>query len=256
MRANRLFFEFQVVYVFADKESCHIRGFVPGGFAGHRVEDEGTVDTEVVEGDVADGVGVVITGDDGEGSVGAGIADIIELDVLDPLAGGCIVFFVIHYPKIDELPLPEVFDADVVEMDVSDQVAVTGVEAHTALVVYLVFLLVEDVYVFEAECLEGIGMSGVAVGAHEDRMGDVGPEGGMPDGNVPGVTIIIPAMAIDGDAVVRIAHEDVVDQDVAGTEDVDAVVISSGAKGFEVADPDVLAGADEDIFGSHWSARL
>src|SRR6185437_2390442 len=236
--------------MFPDKESRHIRGFVPGGFAGHRIGDQDTVDAEVAESDVADGVSFVIAGNNREGSVGAGIADIVKEDVLDPLAGGCIVFFVIHYPKIDKLTLPEVFDADVVEMYVADQIAVAGVEAHTALVVDLVFLLVEDVYVFEAECFKGVGLCGVAVGAHEDGMGDIGPEGGMPDGNVAGVTIIIPAMAIDGDAIVRIAHIDVVDQDVPGAKDVDAVVIAPCAKGFEVADLYVLAGADEDGVGA------
>src|SRR5690349_1792257 len=72
-------------------------------------------------------------------------------------------------------------------------------------------------------------------------MGHIGPKGGMADGDVTGIAVVLPTMAIDGDAIIGIAHEDAVDAYILTTEDVDAVVIAPGADGFEVFDMDLLA---------------
>ena len=71
----------------------------------------------------------------------------------------------------------------------------------------------------------------------------------MTDSDISGISIIVPAVAIDGDAVIGIAHKDPVDMDIFGAEDVDAVVVAAGAEGFDVADPDIMARAHENGIG-------
>ena len=48
-----LFAECHIFYMFADENPCHIACFVPCRFAGHVVEDNRTVDAEVLEADVS-----------------------------------------------------------------------------------------------------------------------------------------------------------------------------------------------------------
>jgi hypothetical protein len=49
--------------------------------------------------------------------------------------------------RVAILTLPKVFEADIFETDIPDQVIISGIKAHASLVIQLGFLVIEDIQV-------------------------------------------------------------------------------------------------------------
>lgn len=113
--------------MFPYKKACHIGSFIPAWFARHMIGDKLPIDGQTLEGDIPDGTGLVITGDNGHRSMAACVGNILKEDIFNAFARGRIIFPVIHDPEVDQLSLPEILYPDVLEPDIADQVAVAGI---------------------------------------------------------------------------------------------------------------------------------
>ncbi|MES4907727.1 MULTISPECIES: hypothetical protein [unclassified Streptomyces] len=109
--------------------------------------------------------------------VGAGVGEVLDVDVLDAAPGCLIPLRVEGDPHVDQLAPPDVLDVEVVDLDVPDEVAVAGVDGDAALVEHLRFAVVEDV--------DAVAPALLAEGA-QIADGDVLGLGDR-DGAVPGV---------------------------------------------------------------------
>ena len=168
--------------MFADKDTSHIAGLVPFGFAGHVIADFLTVDHKIFECYVGYFATVVVARDYRELAVAAVICDVFEENAGYRLARGRTIFLVEENADVDQLPLTEVFNAYVVESDVAHYIVVAAAYTEATLIVELLFLLVEDVDVAVYDicyCIRG----GVrpdfccrAMKTDHDRMGHIGPK--------------------------------------------------------------------------------
>ena len=154
----------------AHEEQGHIAGFIPRRFTRHVVRNHPSVDFEVLEDYILDVARVIITGDHGEVGVRAVICDVFEQDVFDPSAGRSVVLSIEHNAQIYQLPFAKIFDADVLEPDVANQVAVARIEAHATLIVDLRFMVVEDIEIDELQSVKSIGVLGIPMRAYKDGM--------------------------------------------------------------------------------------
>jgi len=197
--------------VLADEDARHVGGLVPAGLF-HVIGDVRAIDDEILESDILDGAAVIIADDLRDLGVRAGVRDIAKGDILDAATGRGIVLAIEEDAEIEDLALPDVLDADIVEEDIADEIAVPRIESETALVIELRLRLIENVQVAEGEILDGLGLLGIAMRADEDGMGDIGPEGGVPHGDVFCAAAIAATRGVDSDAVIRVAIEDAIDR--------------------------------------------
>ena len=129
----------------SDIEPRQIGCLIPGRLAGHRIEDELIIDTQVSKNDIAHRSAVVVPGNDRKPGMAPMVSNVFEKNILDPLPRSRIVFFIVHDTEIHKLPLPKILHPDVFKANLPDQVAVAGIETHAPLVVDLVLLLIEDI---------------------------------------------------------------------------------------------------------------
>ena len=71
-------------------------------------------------------------------------------------------------------------------------------------------------------------------------MGDIGPYGGISHGDVLDIAVPIPAVVIDGDAIVGISHKDSFDENISATKYIDSVAPLAGAYGFKVSNSHIV----------------
>ncbi len=133
---------------------------------------------------------------------------------------------------MEEHSLLDVFDAYVLEDYVACDVVVAHDNAHRSAVWRVVLVVLEDVDVGKAESFDHFALRvvGVAVAADVDGVCYVGPEHGIFHCYVGRASAPVPAVVVEGYAVIAVAHEYVVDGDVAAAHHVDSVAPSAGAE--------------------------
>ena len=168
--------EGHALHVFSDEDSCHVRSFEVGGFACHVVGDHAAIDPEVFKDYVLDVSGLIVARDNRGIRMSPVVSNVFEEHAIDTPARRRVVFPVEEDTQVKQLSFPEVFDPNVFEPHIADEVAIPGIEAHTALVIELGLALVKDVEIQEREVLKIFGAIGISVGSDEDGMGHVCPE--------------------------------------------------------------------------------
>src|SRR6266702_517639 len=144
--------------MFPYKDASHVPGFEVTRFARHVVGNHTSIYLEILEDDIFDRTTVVISGNDGGIGVSSVVVHVPEDDIFNPSPRRRVVHLIEEHAQIDQLPLPEILDANVLEANFADQVAVPRVQAHASLVSELRFPLVENVEVEEADVFERIGI--------------------------------------------------------------------------------------------------
>src|SRR5687768_5182817 len=76
-----------------------------------------------------------------------------------------------------------------------------------------------------------------------NRMGNISPKNRIGDSIIPGITIKVPAVTINGYAVIRVAHEHIINDHVTTTHQVNAIAPAIGAEGFKIADRYIFGAA-------------
>ena len=131
--------------------------------------------------------------------------------------------------------MTEIFYADILETHVADQVVVSYVDGHTALIVYLLFFMVEDVDIDIVQVLHYFLTFGIAVQSDEDGMGHVRPEGGILHGDVLASAFEAHTGGINSGTVVRVSAKYAIEQYIVAGKHVHPVAPSIGADGLYVA---------------------
>ena len=114
-------------------------------------------------------------------------------------------------------------DADIVECHVAHKVAVAAVDGQAALVVHLWFSLSENVDILIHQVFDGVAHLRVAVNADEDGMCHVGPQRGVLHVDVSAISAESLARGVGRGAVVRIAAEHTVVENVGGCKNIQAI---------------------------------
>ena len=123
------------------------------------------------------------------------------------------------------MALTEIFYADILETHVADQVVVSYVDGHTALIVYLLFFMVEDVDIDIVQVLHYFLTFGIAVR----------PEGGILHGDVLASAFEAHTGGINSGTVVRVSAKYAIEQYIVAGKHVHPVAPSIGADGLYVA---------------------
>ena len=197
---------------------------------------------------------VVIAGDDGQLGLLAVVADIAESHILNALAGcGAVLLVPAHLDLQDAglgprpVPLRRAgeLDADIVEGDVLHRVAVAAVDGQTALIIHLRLVLAEDVDVLITESDDAVAYLRIAVQTDEDGVSHVGPQRGVGHADVAHAAREALAGGIGRGAVVAVAAEHAVEEDIAASaEDVQAVAPLRMRDAAHVVEGHVVAAAD------------
>ena len=107
-------------------------------------------------------------------------------------------------------------------------------------------MMLEHIDIFEQNVLNDVPFMVIAVPADIHRMSHVRPQDGIADGNIPRISLIIPAAGVNRDAIVGVAHKYVLDLDIRAGHHIDPVRPAFRAERFEVRNPDLLGLADID----------
>src|SRR5690554_394263 len=137
-----LFYKRDPFYMFSNKDTRHIPGFIPSRFTGHIVCNKPPVYSQVFERDISHLPIAVITGNYRHLGVIAIITYIPEMNILDSHARGFAILLVIKDANINELSLSEIFNPDVLEEHVADNIIITAIDGKATLVIELCFFMV------------------------------------------------------------------------------------------------------------------
>src|SRR5687768_10978034 len=74
-------------------------------------------------------------------------------------------------------------------------------------------------------------------------MSNISPKNRIGNSVIPGITIKVPAVTINGNAVIRVAHEHIINDYVTTTHQVNAIAPAIGAEGFQIADRYIFGAA-------------
>lgn len=100
--------------------------------------------------------------------------------------------------------------------------------------------MVEHINVANQDIRETLRLGRITVSADLYGVCNVWEEHAVADSDVLRMTAVIPAVAINGDRIVRVAQEAVLNEDIRGTEEVDAVAVAGGREGAVVVDMDAV----------------
>ena len=145
----------------ADKGWHHVPSLVPTWLALYLVVNESSVDAKRLECDALDATLLVVSGQDGQVGLTTVVADASEGDVLYSTSRSCAVLAIVADAHVDEAALPDVFDADVVEDDVANDVVVTTVYGEASLIVGLQLALTKDIDVAVCDVVARIALLGM-----------------------------------------------------------------------------------------------
>lgn len=188
---------------------------VPRGLTRHLVMDEPAVNLQTLEGNVANLTLFVVAIDDGEAMWHFSIiADIAEGDVLYTTSRSGAVFVVPTHFHLCDATLLYLLYTDIVEGDVANQVIIAAIDGQTTLIVYLWFGLSEDVEVLVAQVLNSVAAFRIAVQTYHYGMRNVGPKRGVAHGHIADIAIETLAGGVCCGAVVGVAAEHAVEEDV------------------------------------------
>ena len=228
---------------------CHICGLVPLWLSRHIIRNHFTINREVLEADVFHLAALVVTGDDAHVGSFSGVGDVAQGDILDASAWGRTVLLVEAYTHIEEHALADVVDVEVLEGNALYQDVVAIVDADAALIVYLVFGVLQDVDVIIEHIADFLVLRRLAVQTYHDRVSYVCPHHEILDGDVPATAMIVLAGAVDGRAVVAGTGEEVLLVDVVAGKDVETVAPAIPAHHLGILHGHGIATADRQLGG-------
>ena len=228
---------------------CHICGLVPLWLSRHIIRNHFTINREVLEADVFHLAALVVTGDDAHVGSFSGVGDVAQGDVLDATARGRTVLLVETYAHVEEHTLADMVDAEVLEGNALYQDVVAIVDADAALIVYLIFCVLQDVDVIIEHVGDVLVLWSLAVQAYHDRMSHVCPHHEVLDGNVPATAVIVLAGAVDGGTVVAGTCKEMLLIDVVAGKDVEAVAPAIPAHHLGILHGYGIAAADRQLGG-------
>lgn len=141
------------------KDTCHISSFIPFRFLGHIIVNHFTVYRQVFETNVFHFPFFVIADNHGDFRILSRIRNVFEQDILNASAGCLAIFFVEEDTEIDQLSLSEVFYPDIFKAYVPYQVVVSGVDGKTALIIQLLFFMIQYIYIDIIQVFQNLRIS-------------------------------------------------------------------------------------------------
>jgi len=191
-----------------------VGSLVPIRFSGHVIVDGATVDLEPLEGDVLHLAFLVVTIDDGHVGLLAVVAYMAKGDVLNSTTRRGTVFGVVAHLDMEQAPLMDILDADIVEKHIFHVVIVAAVDGHAALVVNLWFALTDNIDILIHEPYDAVGLGRIAMQTDKDGVCHIGPQRRVAHPYVVHRTGETLAGGIGRSAIIRAAAEDTVVQHV------------------------------------------
>ena len=97
-----------------------------------------------------------------------GVSNILKIHILDAFAGRGAVFPVKKHTQVKQLPAGKIFYPDILKTHITDEVIIACVEGHTALVIYLRFVLLQYVNITVRQVFEYVGMRMAEINGYAD----------------------------------------------------------------------------------------
>ena len=218
-----------------------VSGSVPRWLALHLVVQQPTVDLDTFEGDAFYLALIIVAVDDGKAGCYAFISDIPEGDIFHATAWSSTIFLIIAHFHLRDTSLFNLLDADIVKDNVADKVVIAAVDGQTALIVHLRLCLSKNVDVLVAQVLDGVTTLCISMDADEDRVRHVGPECGVAHGDIVRRTLESLACGIGCGAVIGVAAEDAVEENVArAAKDIQSITPRRMRDTADIVEGDIL----------------
>jgi hypothetical protein len=94
--------------------------------------------------------------DNGKGMTDALVTDVFEINVFNCASRASVVLFVVDDPDIDQLSFFKIIYPDIFITDIPYQVKISCRDGHTAFILRIVFILLENVDVAKNNILDRI----------------------------------------------------------------------------------------------------
>ena len=217
-----------------DKHRHIVSGLIPLGFVRHVIINGAAIDLQTFKSDILHLVLFIVTVDDTEVRQLTVIADVAEGDVLNAETRSLAVFLVPGNLHLQDTALwffvsrGGEFDADVIKCHVAHKVVVTTIDGETALIVYLLFALTEDVDILIKKVFHGIAQFGIGscrstMQSDEDGMNHICPKGGIAHTHIARRTAEALACSIGSSTVITVATENTVIEYIRRSKYIQAV---------------------------------
>lgn len=174
-----------------------------------------------------------------------------EDDLLDPLARSRVIFLILQYPQIEQFTKLKRFNPDILIRYIADCIVVACVNRQAAPVIGLWLMMLQDIKLREPDILNHITVSVIiTVCADIDRVGDIRPQDGAADRDIPCIAPEFAARCIHRNTVIRCAEETSFNGDLFAGHHINAVTPAARTERFQVADQDMLRLAEK--YGVVW----
>ena len=198
-----------------------------------------TINLDIVEVKVADGVLVVIATEDVLREF-RGIT--VEKDVLEPYTTDVVTRLAVVLRREVHLHVEQCatlcgFNADILKMDVLKPVLVATAHSKNAIAIGLQNVAVLHPHIFKRFAHFS---TVVAMCTQIERMGKVVEDGGTADVEVFAAAPVPPAVIVEGNGIVVVAQEYIFDSDILAAHQVYAVTPWTAREAADVADGDVF----------------
>ena len=209
-----------------------VRRLIPSGLARHSVVDECSIDVQALEGDILDLSAGIISVDKRNVWGLSFVGDIAEGDIFHSPSWRSTVFVVPRNLNLEEAALDDVLNANIFEQHITNKIIVSTIDGKTALIIHLCLCMAKDVDVFidqphDAICLNAFLNEGTStMNADEDGMCHISPEDGVLHTDIVHTAAETLASGVSCGAIITIATEHTVIQNMARSKDIQAVAPS------------------------------
>lgn len=153
--------------MFTYKDACHISCFIPFRFIRHVIINHFTVYLQVLKTNVFHFPFFVIAYNHGNFRILPRVGDVFKQNVFNASTGSCAVLLIKEDAQVDQLALSEILYPDILKTDIANQVIVSRIDGEAALIIQLLFFMIQNIYIDIIQVFQNFRILCVSVDTNE-----------------------------------------------------------------------------------------